>query len=168
LTIAIARNPCGKEKKKMPKDTQQIIEQAGYGFIERVEHILTVADLLAMPTPVQIIPAPAADEAIIPIYQSFAYKAGLTPYTLGNADNALSLRYHGGTIALVGMQAMAGFADQAASQIQTKLQGTDGIQAVAVIKGLGLDTALIGTAPALTLGDGTITVTLLYIRVKVA
>jgi hypothetical protein len=145
---------------------RRIIEQSGFVVGEIATRDLSVAELLALPTPVPMIPAPASDEVIYVLNIFVDYKAGATPYTLGNVDNAFDLVYHGKADSIA-VQGAAGLADQAASQVAGSAGVFDTVAPTADAKGLGVDIILTGTAPALTLGDGLVRITALFVKLKI-
>ena len=126
-------------------------------------YTLSSAQLLALQTTaVQIVIAPGAGFAVIPTSITAQYKFNTTAYTIANADNALQIEYTGKTTNLVKVLA-TGLADQTVNEITTvwpAVAGTDLAQTNEA--NLGLEVKLTGTTPALTLGDGTITLTLRY------
>jgi hypothetical protein len=166
LVGRLQRQLKSKGKKQMSLAERRIIEQSGFVVGEIATRDLSVADLLALPTPVPMIPAPAADEVIFVLSLFLDYKAGATPYTLGNADNSFGLVYHGETDAIA-TQGAAGLADQAASQVVGSAGVFDAVAPTANAKGLGVDIVLQGTAPALTLGDGLVRITALFVKLKI-
>jgi len=100
---------------------------------------------------------PPAGYAFFPSSLRAEYVFGATAYTIGNADNAFQIEYVGKTTALLSMT-VTGLVDQTASTIAF----TPGTQtanlkiSVANSANLGLEVKLVGTAAALTLGDGTV------------
>jgi hypothetical protein len=124
--------------------------------------IVSSADLLALPgvKPI-IVPAPGAGKVVLILSLLVRYIFGTIPYTLGNADNQLSLVYNGGNVIVPPIFA-ASFLDQSANQIEitsfTQLDGIgdSGVAPEASIANSPIKLDLIGTTPALTLGDGTL------------
>ena len=123
---------------------------------------LTAADLLAMPTtkPV-IVPAPGTTLLVVPSGIVAQYHYGGTAFTLGNADNALQLEYVGkttalGTIALNGLATLTGNANLSVASLAA------GVLTAANSVNLGIEVTVVGTTPALTLGNGSIYITMEY------
>lgn len=144
-----------------------------YAFLG-IRYILTSAQLLALQTTaVQLVAPPVtsllgnavppAGFAFIPTSLRAEYKFATTAYTIANADNALQIEYTGKTTALLSMT-VTGLVDQTASTVAL----TPGTQtanlkiSVANCANLGLEVKLVGTTPALTLGDGTVHLSLGY------
>jgi hypothetical protein len=134
---------------------------------------LTSAQLLALQTTaVQLVAAPTASGlgnltppngyAYVPTSLRAEFVPGATPYTIGNADNAFQIEYTGKTTALLNLT-VTGLVDQSVATIATGATtvGTAKI-AKANSSNLGLEVKLIGTTAALTLGDGTVYLTLGY------
>lgn len=133
---------------------------------------LTAANLLALQTTaIQLIDAPMtggglltppAGFALFPIRMAAEYVFGTTAYTIANADNAFQIEYTGKTTALLSML-VTGLVDQAASTFADNRATSPGAKiAVTNIANLGLEVKLVGTTPALTLGNGTVYLTLDY------
>ena len=125
---------------------------------------LTAAQLKALPgAPIQLLPAPGANKFYLPFSASATYKFVTTPYTIANGDNFIAIAQGGedfnGFIA-------TGFVDQAASGILLS-ENTSNPAAEAGLLNQPLVITLLGTTPALTLGDGTLQVDLLYAVVTV-
>jgi hypothetical protein len=127
---------------------------------------LTSADLLAIQnTAKQIVPG-IAGYILVPHKITMRYKFGATAYTLGNADNQFRLQYTGQTTAISGALAAAGLVDQVANRTLQALMVAFAAAADAAVSGLGIELKLaVGTTPVLTLGDGTVVVTLDYVPV---
>lgn len=131
---------------------------------------LTSAQLLTLAaTPVQILNAPGlppkgfgSSMVINPTAMYFQYLFGGTAYTIGNADNVIRLEYTGQANALLSTLA-TGLVDQAVNRVVYASPAVAGVlQAQSVVANLGLELKLTGTAAALTLGTGTLAVTLKY------
>jgi hypothetical protein len=128
---------------------------------------LTSAQLKTLQTTaVVIFPSPLTLEVdgvvnlvLVPKRLFVEYKFVTTAYTLGNADNAFQLEYVGKTVALATVPA-AGLVDQVASRFVTVGPVAVGNEALTACANLGFELKLVGTAPALTLGDGTLSVSL--------
>jgi hypothetical protein len=134
--------------------------------------MLASADLLALQTTaVQLVSAPVtgagimlppAGFALFPIRAAFEYVYNSTAYTIANSDNAFQIEYTGKTTALLSMLA-TGLVDQTASTYADNRATSPGAKiAITNAANLGLEVKLIGTTPALTLGNGTVYITLDY------
>lgn len=140
----------------------------GRGVQKSVVWKLLAADLLALPgTKIQLVSAPNSVPPavlgqsafiLIPTQSYFQYKFNTTGYTLGNADNAFQIEYTGKAVALV-TQAASGLVTLGSSAGVKPTTVNAGILTLANSSNLGLELTLVGTTPALTLGDG-----LLYIQ----
>ena len=138
-----------------------------------IRYILTSANLLALQTTaIQLVAAPVSSTlgnavppagfALIPTSLRAEYKFGATAYTIGNADNAFQIEYTGKTTALLSMT-VTGLVDQTASTIALNATTVSTAKiAVTNCANLGLEIKLVGTAAALTLGDGTVHLSLGY------
>lgn len=126
---------------------------------------LTSAQLLALQTTaVQIVPAPSIGPGyqLYPttLYSEYVYNS--TAYTIGNADNAFQIEYTGKAVSLLS-QTVTGLVDQTVSTCcatQVTLAGSK--IAKTNCNGLGLEVKLVGTTPALTLGNGVVNIVLGY------
>lgn len=127
-------------------------------------YTLTSAQLLALQsTAVQIAIAPGVGYALVPTSVSAQYKFVTTAYTIANADNSIQIEYTGKTTAFIGVPA-TGLVDQTVSEIRTVWPAVAGVDIAQTNEAnLGLEVKLTGTTPALTLGDGTLTLTLRYL-----
>jgi len=153
----------GQSKGLGPTALSQGVISEGRLAIQAV-YQLSSAQLLALQTTaVQIVNAPGAGYALIPDSITAQYKFGATAYTIANADNAFQIEYTGKTTSLVNVLA-TGLVDQTVNEIRTNWPAVAG-QDIAQTNeaNLGLEVKLIGTTPALTLGDGTVVLTLRYI-----
>lgn len=128
---------------------------------------LSSAQLLTLQTTaVSLVAAPGANLMLVPFGMTLKYKYGTVAYTIGNADNAFRIEYAGQTTALVTANA-TGLANQTADTVVSVLAAAAGNIAQANAANLGLEVKLAGTTPALTLGNGTVTVNLRYTIVPV-
>ena len=122
----------------------------------------TAVNLVPAPTTGGGIPVPPQGFAFYPVRLVVEYLYGTTAYTIANADNAFQVQYTGKTQALLSMT-VTGLVDQTTSMIACNLATNPGPKVtLANSKNLGLELKLVGTTPALTLGDGTINTWLLY------
>jgi len=138
-----------------------------------VVYQLTTAQLLGLQTTaVQLVAPPVitglgnlippAGYLYYPTMMTGQYKFGGTAYTIGNADNAFQIEYTGKATSLLTMLA-TGLVNQGASTVATN----DAIQTGPIIAltncaNLGLEVKLVGTTPALTLGNGSLYLNLVY------
>ncbi len=110
-----------------------------------------------------VVSAPGASKLIQAVSITFQYKYNTTAYTLGNVDNVFAVDYAGLALGSTNeaYSGAAGLVDQTANTISSNifyaypLAEADTANKDLVI-GLG------GTSPALTLGDGTVYVTVAY------
>lgn len=138
-----------------------------------VVYQLTTAQLLALQTTaVPIVSAPVTTGLgnqvppngylYVPTTINLAYKYGGTAFTIGNADNKLQVEYTGKSVSLISMLA-TGLVDQTANTQATNFAAATGpIATLANSVNLGLEVKLTGTTPALTLGNGTVLLSLIY------
>lgn len=138
-----------------------------------VSFLLTSAQLLALQTTaVQLVAPPVITGGTIsvplngflyvPTYLTAEFVKNTTAYTIGNADNAFQIEYTGKTTSLVSMT-VTGLVDQAANTQATAAVVVAGPKiSLANSANLGLEVKLAGTTPALTLGNGTVYLNLLY------
>ena len=138
-----------------------------------IRYVLTSAQLLALQTTaVTLVTAPIssalgnitppAGYAFIPLSLRAEYVFGGTAYTIGNADNAFQIEYVGKTTALLSMT-VTGLVDQAVSTIALNATTVSTAKiANTNVANLGLEVKLVGTTPALTLGNGTVHLALGY------
>ena len=132
-----------------------------------VQFTLTSAQLKALQTTaVVIFPSPSTVQidgtvniVLFPKRLSVEYKFLTTAYTLGNADNAFQLEYVGKAVALATVPA-AGLVDQVANRFVTVGPVAVGNEALTACANLGFELKLVGTTPALTLGLGSLSVSL--------
>jgi hypothetical protein len=144
----------------------------GRGVQKSVLWQLLAADLLALPgTKIQLVAAPnstppasagQSNFILIPGAAYFQYKFNTTAYTLGNADNTFQIEYTGKAVALVS-QAATGLMTLTADAGVRPATVNPGILTTANSANLGLELTLVGTTPALTLGDGLLYVGLDYL-----
>lgn len=124
---------------------------------------LTSANLLALPgTKIQLVTTPGSNLALVPNAMTLQYKFGGTAFTIANADNAFQVEYTGQATNLLKANA-TGLVDQAVNTIISAwptVTGTDITQTTEA--NLGLELTLVGTTPALTLGNGSVILTLRY------
>jgi hypothetical protein len=100
--------------------------------------------------------------ALVPIRLEAEYIYGTTAYTVGNADNAFQIEYVGKATALLSM-AVTGLVDQTTNMIAfNNVTSPSAKISIANSANLGLEVKLVGTTPALTLGNGTVYLHLLY------
>jgi hypothetical protein len=124
---------------------------------------LTSVNLLALQTTAVVIePSPSTVSvtgSVALVLQlervSALYIAGTTPFTLGNANNAFQIEYVGKAVALATIPA-AGLADQSVSTYVSVAPVAAGNLALTNVQNLGFEVKLVGTTPALTLGNGTV------------
>lgn len=142
---------------------------------------LTTAQLLALQTTaVTITPAPSAalgyaignGLVLIPKRVTLQYHYGGTAFTIGNADNAFRIQYTGKTTALfptsgAGSALATGLVDQTTDTLLSVAASNVGALSKANCANLGFDIQLVGTAPALTLGNGTVTVNIRWTIVAI-
>lgn len=131
--------------------------------------VLTSAQLLAMQTTaIQLVPAPGPGRAVIPRKLVLIYRYGATAYTIGNADNTIRLEYVGKTTVLIA-PAATGLVDQTANTVISQSPAV-ALAAIAQsnMENLGLEVKVVGTTPALTLGDGTVIATIIYDNLPLA
>ncbi len=129
--------------------------------------VLTSAQLLALQTTaVTIEPSPstlavAGKVAMWLVLErmSLEYIFNSVAYTIGNANNAFQLEYVGKAVALASANA-TGLVDQAVSTVVSVAALNAGNLAVSNVLNLGFELKLVGTTPALTLGNGTLQVIL--------
>jgi hypothetical protein len=130
---------------------------------------LTSAQLLALAaTAIQLLNAPVGPpkgfgSALVlnPTALFADYVFGGTAYTLGNADNKVQLEYTGQAANLISVAAN-GLLTAAVNTFASNVQ--QAAQNIARTAGanLGIEAKLTGTTPGLTLGTGTLTLTLKY------
>jgi hypothetical protein len=134
---------------------------------------LTTAQLLGLQTtPVQLVAppiisglgnlVPAAGYVFVPTTVTADYDFEGTAFTIGNADNAFQIEYTGKATAMLSML-VTGLVDQAADTVATNFAAATGSKiALTNCANLGLEVKLVGTTPALTLGNGNVTLSMLY------
>lgn len=129
--------------------------------VQKSTTVISSAQLQALPTRVAVIAAPGMGKVIHPVGIFWQYKAGATPYTIADPDNSFNLAYGADAAPLTGLST-AGFVDQATSQVIFATAGPDGPIPQTTAANAALNLTLVGTTPVLTLGDGTVTITVLY------
>jgi hypothetical protein len=131
---------------------------------------LTSAQLLALQaTAIQLANAPGTPPkgfgssiVLLPTKLYLQYIFGGTAYTIGNADNRFQIEYTGKAVNLISGLA-TGLVDQAVNTVEGTFPVVAGnIIAQVNVANLGLEVKLQGTAAALTLGNGTVVLTLEY------
>jgi hypothetical protein len=130
---------------------------------------LTSAQLLALAaTPIQLLNAPGlppkgfgTSMVINPVRLFGDYVFGGTAYTLGNADNVVRLEYTGQAASLIQIPAN-GLLTAGVNTFSSNVQQASQNIARTAGANLGIEVKLTGTAAALTLGNGTLTITLEY------
>jgi hypothetical protein len=139
-----------------------------------VVYTLTTAQLLALnATAVQLVAPPASTAGLsylappagfvyVPTTLTAQYDFEGTAFTVGNADNAFQIEYTGKATSLLSML-VTGLVDQAADTVATNYGVSPGPKiSLANSANLGLEVKLVGTTPALTLGNGNVTLSMLY------
>jgi hypothetical protein len=111
------------------------------------------------PSPNTLSVAGAVSLLLLPKKLTLEYVFKTTAYTIGNANNAFQVEYIGQTTALFNPVA-TGLVDQAASTVVSVGPIAVGNLALTACKNLGFELKLVGTTPALTLGDGLLVATL--------
>jgi hypothetical protein len=127
--------------------------------------IITSAQLLALQTTAIVIEPSPSTVAVAGKVNLLLVVEGMTleyifnsiAYTIGNANNAFQLEYIGKAVALASANA-TGLVDQGASSNVSVLASAAGNLSNANSANLGFELKLIGTTPALTLGNGTLKV----------
>lgn len=142
-----------------------------YGGVMRgsVAITLTTAQLLALGvTPIQILNAPGlppkgfgSSMVLNPVGLFADYVFGGTAYTLGNADNVVRIEYTGQAASLIQVPANGLLTAVVNTFSSNVAQASQNIARTAGAN-LGLEVKLTGTAAALTLGNGSLTLTLRY------
>lgn len=132
-------------------------------FIGQVAYILSSAQLLALQTTaIQLLNALGSNWALYPTSLALQYRYGTTAYTIANSDNRFQIEYTGKSVNLLSSLA-TGLVDQTANEIVIAKPAVVGaIFAQTNMANLGIELKLAGTTPALTVGDGTVVVTLGY------
>lgn len=130
---------------------------------------LTSAQLLALAaTPIQILNAPGLPPkgfgtslVILPEIMIADYVFGGTAYTLGNADNVVRLEYTGQAASLIQAPANGLLTAGVNTFSLNQAAVSQNIARTAAVN-LGIEAKVTGTTPGLTLGNGTLTLTLQY------
>jgi len=123
----------------------------------------TAVQLVAPPT-VAGIPSymyPPAGYLYIPTTLTLKYVYGTTAYTIAGTSPVIQIEYTGQTTSLLNISP-TGLVDQTANKIATVALQSNASTTLSTIANLGLEVKLGGTTPSLTLGNGTVTLTLLY------
>ena len=124
----------------------------------------TAITLIAAPnSSVLAVPkAPGIGYLLKPLALFLEFIFNTTTYTIANADNAFQLEYVGKTTSLIKSNA-TGLVDQAASSwIEAKTPVAGQVLSTVNSVNLGVELKLVGTTPALTLGDGLLLVVVDY------
>lgn len=146
----------------------------GIGSDMGVVYQLTTAQLLTLQTTAVQLVAPPTVTGIptylvppggflyVPTTLTMEYKYGGTAFTIGGSSVAFQIEYTGQTTNLLSMNA-TGLVDQVVSKVATNLSASTGpIIANTLAANLGLEVKLAGTTPTLTLGNGTVYLSMLY------
>lgn len=134
----------------------------GKGNPQAVTFTLTSADLLSIgTTPFQVLPAPGPNKSFLPIASMAHYKFGSTAYTVGGGGaGELDFAFTSDdTEPLWVAFPLTGFVDQTKDMFG---QGTANLTAMDTAHTVDLPLLATTGGTALTLGDGTIDVTLHY------
>jgi len=134
---------------------------AAGGAIQTLKVAVNTAALLALPTPFEIIPAPAAGEAIVILSAAIQYIAGATPFTIADADNLFQLTYEGG-VGLLANWTATGIVDSATDKFLQTFVPANGEDALDPPEALNVELNLTGTSPELTLGNGSVNIFVSY------
>jgi hypothetical protein len=148
-------------------------------YFGAITYKMTSAQLLALPgTKVQILPPPPTPGlapyltgvpkgfgtafALSPTALWSQYQFGGTAYTVGNVDNKFQLEYTGQATALI-QTAANGLVTAAVNTVSSNTPVVVGPNiAQTALANLGVEMTLVGTTPALTLGNGTVVWILQY------
>ena len=158
--LDLTKNPSGLTPTAFPFG---VIESGR--LTQRVTYLLTSAQLKTLQTTaVQLVAAPGAviQFVLVPTRMVVEYEFGTVTYTIGNADNAFQIEYTGKATNILKTNA-TGLVDQATDayiNVYPAVAGTVFLAANAY--NLGLEVKLVGTTPALTLGDGQVQISLDY------
>lgn len=156
--LDVNKNPSGLTPTALPNG----ILDAGK-FDLRSTYTLTSAQLKVLQTTaVQLAAAPGAGFVLVPFRLTVQYEFVTTAYTIGNADNAFQIEYTGKSVNIVKTNA-TGLVDQTNDTyivVAPAVVGT--VFAESASFNLGLEVKLVGTTPALTLGDGLVNISLDY------
>lgn len=147
------------ERGKLSQQVQWIISSAQLKALQT-----TAVQLVADPNTLgaAVPKAPGAGYLLLPTKMFLEYIFNTTAYTIANADNAFQIEYHGKSTNLLKTNA-TGLVDQTASEViwvEPAVAGS--LLTLANSVNLGLELKLVGTTPALTLGDGLLLVVLDY------
>ena len=142
----------------------------GWGSLTTVlptQTTVTSAQLLSLhTTPIVLVPAQGAGTVVLPTVASIIYFAGTTPYTITGSDGNLFVNWNANNLyeACSGL-ADIGFLDQTTSQFQSISAFTYTVSSentpipLSVVENQPLTLSI---ADALTLGNGTVQVNILY------
>ena len=134
--------------------------------LQAVRVALSNAQLLALQTTaVNLIPAPGLKKRLVLVSAALQAVFKTAGFTLGNADNVISLFHTGKTTPTLGDLAAAGTMDQSADAVINIPAAAPGALSRANTENLGIDAKLTGSTPALTVGAGSAVVTLAYYTV---
>jgi hypothetical protein len=134
---------------------------------------LSTAQLLALQTTAVQLVAPPTTTGLgnlippggylyVPTTLTVNYDFEGTAFTIANADNAFQIEYTGKATSLISML-VTGLVDQVADTISTNYAAATGTKiSTANSANLCLEVKLIGTTPALTLGNGNVTLNMVY------
>jgi hypothetical protein len=136
--------------------------------------VLTSAQLLALQTTaVTIEPSPSTVAVtgkvslmLVLERMTLEYIYNSTAYTIGGSGVNLQIEYVGKAVALA-TAAATGLVDQTASTVVSVAAAAAGNLAVTNCLNLGFEMKLVGTTPALTLGNGTLKVVLNWTMVVI-
>jgi hypothetical protein len=136
-------------------------DQLGPLKIRSLTVTLTSAQLKSMfATQIPLLPAPGLGKAYNLIFAFAHYRAGTTPYTLGAGSELQLQAATANSDGQTGLAVSAGFLDQATDQIV--LGGFSGLPVPAASFSNVPFYITEKSAAAMTLGDGTLTITLYY------
>lgn len=137
------------------------VNTSGVAPLQAVSVTLTSTQVLALHTTPVTVVGGQPGQALIPLWSVWDYVAGTTAYTDGGGNIQLFTPVAATWVAF----ASAGFWDQATSQGKSEVSSAAGF-AIASISGAALRVQQATANP--TLGNGTVTVTVLYAVVAVS